>query len=75
MTACGRGHFHLGEGGGDALCHRHIVISHFALPHAYGLWGIAAFFLIAMLFTYPAAAWRFSSGAHFSISSCACLWA
>ena len=39
-----------------------IVISHFALPHAY-IWGIATFFLIAMLFTYPAAAWR--SGSHF----------
>ena len=40
-----------------------ILISHFALPHA-STWIIAACFLVAMLFTYPAAAWR--SGSHFS---------
>lgn len=38
--------------------------SHFALPYTW-IWGIAVFFLIAMLFTYPAAAWR--SGTHFSL--------
>ncbi len=32
-----------------------IPISHFALPHSM-VWEIALFFLIAMLFTYPAAA-------------------
>ena len=32
-----------------------IPLSHFALPHGY-VWEIAVFFLIAMLFTYPAAA-------------------
>ena len=41
-----------------------IPISHFALSHSY-IWGIAVFFLIAMLFTYPVAAWR--SGNHFSL--------
>ena len=39
-------------------------ISHFALPHAW-VWGIAVFFLIAMLFTYPAAAFR--SGSHIAL--------
>lgn len=41
-----------------------IPISHFALPHTY-IWGIAVFFLIAMLFTYPFAA--FHSGTHLSL--------
>lgn len=41
-----------------------ILVSHFALPHAW-TWGIAAFFLIAMLFTYPLAA--FHSGAHLNL--------
>lgn len=41
-----------------------IPISHFALPHDW-TWSIAAFFLLAMLFTYPAAALR--SGALFSL--------
>lgn len=38
-----------------------IVIGHVALPHEW-VWRIATFFLVAMLFTYPLAAWR--SGAH-----------
>ena len=41
-----------------------ILVSHFAMPHAW-TWGIATFFLIAMLFTYPAAAWR--AGDHLSL--------
>lgn len=50
-----------------ALCALYVLgipVSHFALPHGY-IWVIAVFFLIAMLFTYPAAAWR--SGSHFSL--------
>lgn len=41
-----------------------ILVSHYALPHHW-IWHIAAFFLIAMLFTYPAAAFR--AGAHVSL--------
>ncbi|WP_375265936.1 hypothetical protein [Planktotalea sp.] len=43
-----------------------ISISHFVLPHSY-IWSIALFFLIAMLFTYPAAALR--SGSHFTLEA------
>jgi len=43
-----------------------IVISHFALPYSY-VWSIATFFLIAMLFTYPAAAWH--RGTYFSLET------
>ena len=32
-----------------------IPLSHYALPHSH-IWGIALFFLIAMLFTYPVSA-------------------
>jgi len=38
-----------------------IPVSHYALPHSM-VWGVALFFLVAMLFTYPAAA--FAQGAH-----------
>lgn len=38
-----------------------LVLSHGVLPHVW-VWELALFFLIAMLFTYPLAAW--AQGAH-----------